>query len=73
MVVDAPPMASGSTTPETDTEPAAPPAQKVVNAKRAWTAEEDEKLLEVVTKFAATDPGRSCVSVPLAIAAPSRV
>ena len=28
---------------------------------------------EVVTKFAATDPGRSCVSAPPAIAAPSRV
>ena len=53
MVVDAPPMASGSTTPETDTEPAAPPAQKVVNAKRAWTEAEDKQLIETVTKFGA--------------------
>merc|ERR1719390_579730 len=32
---------------------AAPEALKTVNAKRAWTEEEDEKLLEAVNKFGA--------------------
>merc|ERR1719440_2355798 len=32
---------------------AAPDSLKTVNAKRAWTEEEDEKLLDAVTKYGA--------------------
>merc|ERR1719221_504254 len=53
MTMLAPPSPTELAEPMPPPEGAAGEALKTVNAKRAWTAEEDEKLLEVVTKFGA--------------------